>query len=80
MPNEYENGFVYGIANQDFYVYLDELGNIHEGLIDIDKRAKEEMEKAKEELRNKLMTESENYGLWFRKSSKIWWLLWRNSW
>ncbi len=63
MPNEYENGFVYGIANQDFYVYLDELGNIHEGLIDIDKRAKEEMEKAKEELRNKLMTESENYGL-----------------
>lgn len=38
---------IYGIANQDWYIYIDENDNVYEDLIDIDKRAKEELEMAR---------------------------------
>ena len=42
-----EAKIIYGIANQDWYIYIDENDNVYEDLIDIDKRAKEELEMAR---------------------------------
>ncbi len=45
MP--FENSISYGIANQDWYIYVDCLGNIHEEIIALDKRALKEIEVAR---------------------------------
>lgn len=45
-----ESGFKYGIANQDWYIYVDENNNIHEEYIDFDERVKIEMEVAKKQI------------------------------
>lgn len=42
-----ESKIIYGIVNQDWYIYIDENDNVYEDLIDIDKRAKEELEIAR---------------------------------
>lgn len=46
----FDEGLYYGMANQDWYVYIDNLGNVHEELINIDARALEELEEAKKQL------------------------------
>lgn len=39
---EFPNGLTYAIVNEDWYIYVDEKGEIHKDIIDIDPRAKEE--------------------------------------
>ena len=46
-PMPFENSISYGIANQDWYIYVDCLGNIHEEIIALDKRALKEIEVAR---------------------------------
>ena len=42
-PYEFKNGLTYAIATEDWYIYIDEKGNVHHNIIDIDPRAKEEL-------------------------------------
>lgn len=46
-PMEFEKGIYYGIANQDFYIYIDTEGNIFEEIINVDPRAQIELESAR---------------------------------
>lgn len=40
---EFKEGLIYAVATEDWYIYIDEKGNIHHNIIDIDPRAKEEL-------------------------------------
>ena len=67
-PLEFENGITYAIVSEDWYIYVDELGNIHKDIIDIDPRAKEELAesliKLEENLDSIIIDRKEaNYGL-----------------
>lgn len=42
-PHNFEKGLIYAIVSDDWYVYVDEQGNIIKDIIDIDPRAKEEL-------------------------------------
>ena len=46
-PIDFEKGLYYGIANQDFYIYIDNEGNIFEEIINVDPRAQIELETAR---------------------------------
>lgn len=46
-PLSFERDIVYGFANQDWYICMDEMGNIYEEIISIDKRAQEELDAAR---------------------------------
>jgi hypothetical protein len=45
-PYKFSNGLIYAIVSNDWYLYVDESGNINKELIDIDPRAKEELAQA----------------------------------
>ncbi len=67
-PYQFSNGLIYAIVSDDWYIYVDELGNIHKDIIDIDPRAKEELAEALIEVeKNLAQIQSENqeakYGL-----------------
>ncbi|MBQ6686900.1 MAG: hypothetical protein IJN03_00060 [Bacilli bacterium] len=47
-PLKFANGIIFGFANQDWYIYLDENGDIHEELINIDSRANAELTVARD--------------------------------
>ncbi len=47
-PISLETGFVYGMANHDWFIYLDGSGQIHEGLLPFDARAERELESARQ--------------------------------
>ena len=53
-PYNFKTGFLYGIVNEDWYVYVDETGQIIKDVIDIDPRAKEELAQAIIEIENNL--------------------------
>jgi hypothetical protein len=65
-PLEFENGLIYAILSDDWYIYVDEHGNIHKDCIDIDPRAKEELAeyliKLETELNNNPIKKEETYG------------------
>lgn len=65
-PIEFENGLIYAIVSEDWYIYVDELGQIHQDCIDIDPRAKEELAEYMIKLETQLATEpikkEETYG------------------
>lgn len=46
-PIDFEKGLYYGTANQDFYIYIDNEGNIFEEIINVDPRALVELEEAR---------------------------------
>ena len=46
-PIEFKKDILYGIANQDFYIFIDIDGNIFEEIIDVDARATIELEEAR---------------------------------
>ena len=46
-PIDFKKEIQYGIANQDFYIFIDVDGNIYEEIIDIDQRALLELEEAR---------------------------------
>lgn len=54
---EFENNIIYAIVSEDWYIYVDELGNIHKDYIDIDPRAKEELAEYLIKLETQLATE-----------------------
>ena len=56
---------IHGFANQDWYIYIDSDGVIHENCIDIDKRARQELETAREILKSYEIDKSEvhQYGV-----------------
>ena len=51
---QFTNGLIYAIVSEDWYIYVDENGNIIKDFIDIDPRAKEELAQALLEVENKL--------------------------
>lgn len=53
-PPTFKDGLVYAVINQDWYVYVDEKGKIHNEIINIDPRAKEELARALVEVENNL--------------------------
>lgn len=53
-PMQFTNGLIYAIVSEDWYIYVDENGNIIKDFIDIDPRAKEELAQALLEVENKL--------------------------
>lgn len=57
---EFEKGLTYAIVSEDWYIYVDELGNIYQEVIEIDPRAKEEMAKYLIELETKINTNNQN--------------------
>ncbi len=46
-PLKFDSGIRYGIVNQDWYIYIDQKGEIYEELISFDSRAMEELEEAR---------------------------------
>lgn len=44
---EFENGLLYGIVNQDWFIYVDSRGKIYEEILNVDDRAKEELANAR---------------------------------
>ncbi len=67
-PYQFPNGLIYAIVSDDWYIYVDENGNIIKDIIDIDPRAKEELAEALIEVeKNLTQIQSENqeakYGL-----------------
>lgn len=46
-PITFQEGFLYGIVGQDWYLYVDANQQVHEDLISIDKRAEEELKIAR---------------------------------
>ena len=67
-PYQFSNGLIYAIVSNDWYIYVDEKGNIIKDFIDIDPRAKEELAAALIEVeKNLAQIKSENqeakYGL-----------------
>ncbi len=67
-PYKFPNGLIYSIVANDWYIYVDENGNIIHDIIDVDPRAKEELATALVEVENNLaQIKSENqevkYGL-----------------
>ena len=67
-PYQFSNGLIYAILSNDWYIYVDEKGNIMKDFIDIDPRAKEELAAALIEVeKNLAQIKSENqeakYGL-----------------
>lgn len=47
-PISLDTGFVFGMANHDWFIYLDMSGQIHEGLLPFDARAEQELESARQ--------------------------------
>lgn len=67
-PYKFPNGLIYSIVANDWYIYVDENGNIIHDIIDIDPRAKEELSTALIEVeKNLAQIKSDNqevkYGL-----------------
>ena len=67
-PYQFPNGLIYAIVSNDWYIYVDENGNIINDVIDIDPRAKDELAAALIEVeKNLAQIKSENqeakYGL-----------------
>ena len=58
------DGFIYGICNDDWYIYVDESYNIHSEIINIDKRALKEYTLALEQMEKYVskIKKGENYG------------------
>ena len=58
------DGFIYGICNDDWYIYVDESYNIHSEIINIDKRALREYTLALEQMEKYVseIKKGENYG------------------
>lgn len=65
FPMMDENEVSYGFANQDWYLYVDKIGVIHEKIITDDPRAKEELESARKLLQAYIPEKgvNPNYGL-----------------
>ena len=51
-PINFENDIYYGIANQDFYIFMDCNGNVFEEIVNVDSRALIELEEARKEIDN----------------------------
>jgi hypothetical protein len=58
-PMQFTNGLIYAIVSHDWYIYVDEKGNILYNCMDIDPRAKEEFAEALMEVQNNLSRISE---------------------
>ena len=58
-PMQFTNGLIYAIVSHDWYIYVDEKGNILYDCMDIDPRAKEEFAEALVEVQNNLSKISE---------------------
>lgn len=52
-PIDFEKGFIYGMANDDWYIYVDGNKELHFECVDNNERAKEEFEKAMDYFMNK---------------------------
>lgn len=58
-PMQFSNGIIYAIVSHDWYIYVDEKGNILSDCMDIDPRAKEEFAEALIEVQNNISKISE---------------------
>ncbi len=53
-PYQFQNGLIYAIVSEDWYIYVDEIGNINHDFIAIDPRAKEELSQALAEVQKNI--------------------------
>lgn len=58
---EFNSGIKYGFAGEDWYAYIDNSGLLYEEIIDIDKRAREELEMAKKLLKESISVKEDIY-------------------
>lgn len=60
---EIDDNFVYGICNNDWYIYVDKNNNIYHEIISIDKRAVEEYNRALVEIKEKFIANQTKEGI-----------------